>query len=37
LRVECKFVKDVLKGDDNSEIRITLKERIAEEVPVGED
>lgn len=37
LRVECKFVRDVLRGDDVSEIRVTLKERIAEEIPVGED
>jgi len=37
MRVECKFVKDVVRGDDTTEIRITLKEIIAEEIPVGED
>jgi hypothetical protein len=26
LRVECKFVKDVLQGDDMNEIRVELKE-----------
>ena len=30
LRVSCKFVKDVLVGDDNTEIRVTLTEVLGE-------
>ena len=30
LRVECDFVKDVLRGDDVNEIRVDLKEVMAE-------
>jgi len=37
MRVECKFLKDMMRGDETTEIRITLKEMIAEEIPVGED
>jgi len=37
MRVECKFVRCVLRGDDVSEIRIVLKEMILEEIPVGDD
>eukprot|EP01117_Protostelium_nocturnum_P016131 TRINITY_DN632_c0_g1_i1.p1 TRINITY_DN632_c0_g1~~TRINITY_DN632_c0_g1_i1.p1 ORF type:complete len:190 (+),score=72.56 TRINITY_DN632_c0_g1_i1:134-703(+) len=37
MSVECRFVRDVLKGDDASEIKVTLKAILAEEVPVGED
>jgi len=37
MRVECKFVRCVLRGDDLSEIRVTLKEMIMEEIPVGDD
>jgi len=37
MRVECKFVRCVLRGDDVSEIRILLKEMILEEIPVGDD
>jgi len=37
MRVECKFVRCVLRGDDVSEIRVLLKEMIMEEIPVGDD
>ncbi|PRP79265.1 trafficking protein particle complex subunit 3 [Planoprotostelium fungivorum] len=37
MSVECRFVRDVLKGDDASELKVTLKAMLEEEVPVGED
>jgi len=37
MSVECKFVRCVLHGDDVSEIKVTLKEILTEEIPVGED
>jgi len=37
MRVECKYTKCVLKGDESSEIKVTLKEMIAEEIPIGDD
>eukprot|EP01114_Cavostelium_apophysatum_P018445 TRINITY_DN5703_c0_g1_i2.p1 TRINITY_DN5703_c0_g1~~TRINITY_DN5703_c0_g1_i2.p1 ORF type:complete len:215 (-),score=28.10 TRINITY_DN5703_c0_g1_i2:166-786(-) len=37
MRVECKFVRCVLRGDDASEIKVTLKEMMLEEIPVGDD
>jgi len=30
LRVSCKFIKDVLVGDDSTEIRVTLTEILSE-------
>jgi hypothetical protein len=33
MKVECRILKDVLKGDDFTEIRVTLKEMLAEEIP----
>jgi hypothetical protein len=35
LKVECEFVRDMLQGDDVNEIRVELKEVIAE--GAGED
>lgn len=35
LKVECEFVRDVLKGDDVNEIRVELKEVMAD--GAGED
>eukprot|EP01098_Paradermamoeba_levis_P000264 TRINITY_DN1026_c0_g1_i4.p1 TRINITY_DN1026_c0_g1~~TRINITY_DN1026_c0_g1_i4.p1 ORF type:complete len:201 (-),score=64.31 TRINITY_DN1026_c0_g1_i4:59-616(-) len=37
MRVECRIMKSVLKGDDVTEIRIILKERMADEIPIGDD
>jgi hypothetical protein len=34
-RVECFFVRDVLRGDETNEIRVVLKERIGEELVEG--
>eukprot|EP00002_Diphylleia_rotans_P009565 TRINITY_DN19955_c0_g1_i1.p1 TRINITY_DN19955_c0_g1~~TRINITY_DN19955_c0_g1_i1.p1 ORF type:complete len:187 (+),score=47.80 TRINITY_DN19955_c0_g1_i1:51-611(+) len=35
MKIECKFVKDQLRGDDTTELRVILKEIMADEVPVG--
>lgn len=32
MRVDCKFVKDALRGDNTTEIRVELKEVIAEQM-----
>ena len=37
LRVECVIKADQLKGDANTEIRVTFKEIIQDAVPIGED
>eukprot|EP01102_Stenamoeba_stenopodia_P021872 TRINITY_DN892_c0_g1_i4.p1 TRINITY_DN892_c0_g1~~TRINITY_DN892_c0_g1_i4.p1 ORF type:complete len:186 (-),score=47.62 TRINITY_DN892_c0_g1_i4:79-636(-) len=37
LKVECKFKRCILKGDDYSEIRVIFKEFLADEVPPGDD
>lgn len=34
-RIECDFARDTLKGDDVNEIRVSLKEVIAEEIGEG--
>eukprot|EP00906_Rhabdomonas_costata_P023402 RCo033674 len=36
-KVECAFVKDVLRGDDTTEIRVTLIETLKESFETGED
>jgi hypothetical protein len=30
MRVECRFVKDVLNGDDATEMRVFLREMLAD-------
>ncbi len=35
--VECKVVRDILKGDDVCEIKVHLKDYLKDEMPVGED
>jgi trafficking protein particle complex subunit 3 len=35
--VECKFVRDVLKGDEEYEIEMNLKEQKEEKYPFKDD
>ena len=37
MKVEATFAKDVLNGDDTSEIRVKLIEILQDQAPAGEE
>jgi trafficking protein particle complex subunit 3 len=37
MKVECKFVRCRLRGDETNELRVSLNEVLSEKPPVGDD
>ena len=37
MRVECEIIKDKLRNDDTTQIKVVLVEKLQDEIPVGED
>ena len=37
MKVEVKFVKDVLRGDDSTEMRVSFKEFLSEARPINDE